>query len=128
MQLTKNFNLKEFNCKNGIKVPALYIENVNELAYRLEIIRKELKDTPIKINSAYRTKYWNSLIGGVYNSHHLEAKAVDIESVFSPGEVFKTIIKLTEEGRLPNNGCVIQYRTFVHYDIRENNNLIKIKK
>lgn len=128
MQLTKNFNIKEFDCKNGAKVPAVYIEHVKEIAKRLEIIRKALKNTPIKINSGYRTNLWNMLVNGVKDSQHLKAKAVDIKSVFEPKEVYETIIALTEKGKLPNNGCVILYRTFVHYDIRENNNLIKIKK
>lgn len=128
MQITKNFNIKEFDCNDGTKVPAIYLQNVKELAKRLEIIRRKLKNTPIKITSGYRTKMWNVLVGGVNNSQHLEAKAVDFKSTLSPEEVFKIIIQLTDGGKLPNNGCVIQYRTFVHYDIRENNNLIKIKK
>lgn len=128
MQITKNFNIKEFDCNDGTKVPAIYLQNVKELAKRLEIIRRKLKNTPIKITSGYRTKMWNVLSGGVNNSQHLEAKAVDFKSTFSPEEVYTLIIQLTDEGKLPNNGCVIQYRTFVHYDIRENNNLIKIKK
>lgn len=126
MQLTKNFNIKEFDCKNGTKVPAVYLENVKEVAKRLEIIRKALKDTPIKITSGYRTVLWNKLCNGVKNSQHLTGKAVDIKSVFEAKEVYNKIIELTEKGKLPNNGAVKLYRTFVHYDIRENDKLLKL--
>lgn len=126
MQITKNFNIKEFDCKDGTKVPAIYLENIKEIAKRLEIIRKALKDTPIKIKSGYRTRLWNTIVNGVKNSQHLEAKAVDIQSVFTSEEVYNKIIELTEKGKLPDSGMVKKYKDFVHYDIRKNNKLIKI--
>lgn len=126
MQISKNFKLEEFDCKNGTKVPAIYLDNVKELAKRLEIIRRALKNTPLKINSGYRTKTWNTLIGGVKNSQHLTASAADIKSVFTPTVVYDTIIKLVRDGKLPNSGCVIKYKNFVHYDIRKNESLIKL--
>jgi len=35
-------------------------------------------DKPIKINSGYRTEYWNKKCGGTPNSSHLRALAADI--------------------------------------------------
>lgn len=126
MQLTKNFKLKEFDCKDGTKVPAIYLQNIKEIARRLEIIRRGLKDTPLKINSGYRTRTWNMIVGGVRNSQHLEGMAADIKSIFTAEEVYNKIIELTENGKLPDNGMVKKYKSFVHYDIRKNNKLIKL--
>ena len=42
MQITKNFNLDEFHCKDGTKVPEEFIANVVELAQNLQVLRDKI--------------------------------------------------------------------------------------
>jgi uncharacterized protein YcbK (DUF882 family)/peptidoglycan hydrolase-like protein with peptidoglycan-binding domain len=90
-QLTPNFNVKEFACKDGARTP--YIKGLMReqglskkdakarakgLAERLERVRKLSGDRPIVINSAYRTKAYNaSLTGSATNSAHTRGYACD---------------------------------------------------
>ena len=118
MKLTKNFNLKEFECKCGCDMPLEVYENVIKLAAELQKLRTYL-DRPIKINSAYRCPEHNSKIGGSKNSQHLLGKASDIvvESL-KPAEVFIIIEDLIDFGELLQGGLG-NYQTFTHYDIRK---------
>jgi len=118
MKLTKNFNLKEFECKCGCDMPLEVYENVIKLAGELQKLRTYL-DRPIKINSAYRCPEHNSKIGGSKNSQHLLGKASDIvvESL-KPAEVFIIIEDLIDFGELLQGGLG-NYQTFTHYDIRK---------
>ena len=79
MQLTKNFQLSEFACKDGTPVPDEYLDNVKELAKELQVLRDFL-ESPLRINSAYRTKTYNKSVGGAEKSKHLVAMAADLSS------------------------------------------------
>ena len=117
MQLTKNFNLKEFTCKDGTDVPAQFIKNVQELANNLQIIRDEIK-LPIKINSGYRSPKHNKKIGGKAYSMHLFACASDISvNNLSSKELYIIICRLIREKKIKDGGLAV-YPTFVHYDVR----------
>ena len=90
-QLTPNFNVKEFACKDAARTP--YVKGLMReqglskkdakarakgLAERLERVRKLSGDRPIMINSAYRTKAYNaSLTGSATNSAHTKGYACD---------------------------------------------------
>lgn len=116
--LTKNFFLKEFSCKNGIWVPDEYIENVQELADNLQILSYFI-NVPIYINSGYRTPQYNKSIGGSKNSQHLYAKAADIriKTGISTACIYDIIEGLIRTGQMKQGGVGL-YNTFVHYDIR----------
>ena len=115
--VSKNFKINEFACKDGANVPEEFLPNVFKLATQLEIIRTHF-GMPIIINSGYRTKAYNKRVGGALASQHLTASAVDIVVMgFSPHVVFTTISSLMRSGHIAG-GCVILYKTFVHYDIR----------
>ena len=117
MQLTKNFHLLEFGCKDGVGVPAKYLDNVKKLANNLQVLRDEL-NSPIVINSAYRHTAYNKRINGVKNSQHLTASASDINvKGFTPEEVAETILELIKEGKISEGGVGL-YNSFVHLDIR----------
>ena len=77
--ITKNFQYKEFFCK-GIKPPPEYANNVMACAEQLQRVRDLIKK-PIIITSAYRTKTYNTAIGGAAASEHLTASAVDSHAV-----------------------------------------------
>lgn len=121
MQLTKNFHLSEFACKdkNQTPVPAEYMPNVTLLAENLQVLR-DFIDQPIDLNSAYRTPAYNEKVGGSPKSQHLVALAGDIdcsELNWTPRQIAKIIESLIELGLMTEGGIGI-YSTFVHYDAR----------
>lgn len=129
MQLTKNFNLSEFACKDGTPVPASLIPNVQELANNLQVLRDDLNtNRPAKappgvvitlpVNSAYRTKTYNKKVGGKPASKHLTAQAGDITCKWEdPKQLAARIEKLIAAGKMKQGGIGI-YPGFTHYDVR----------
>jgi len=116
-QLTKDFNVSEFACKDGTSVPAKLLDNVNSLAKNLQQLRDKVGKA-IKINSAYRTVTHNKAIGGEVNSQHLLGRAADIVvSGMTPSNVKKQIEELIKEKKMLEGGIGL-YNSFVHYDIR----------
>lgn len=118
MQITKNFNSKEFACKDGTQVPKSLHLNMVALAQNLQIIRDKI-GKPIIINSGYRTPIYNKKISGSPKSQHLTASASDIRVVGMSSEALhRVILDLIKEGKIHNGGLGL-YNTFVHYDIRK---------
>ena len=122
MQLTKNFHLSEFNCKDGTVVPEDLMDNAKELAKALQIIR-DFIDEPMDLNSVYRHPQYNKDIGGGSQSQHLLCKAADIdcdELSFNPKQLARIIKGLISLGLIPEGGIGIYTSdNFVHYDIRK---------
>jgi len=119
MKLTKNFKLKEFECKGGGKMPLDVYENVIKLAGQLQILR-DYTGRAITINSAYRNPQHNAKINGSSKkSQHLLGKAADITiEGLKPAEVYRIIEDLIELGEMLQGGLG-SYDTFTHYDIRK---------
>lgn len=63
------------NTPNDINI----IKNLVRLVEFLQMIRNELH-LPIIINSAYRSKEVNEVVGGVSSSYHMKGLAADIRS------------------------------------------------
>ena len=117
MKLTKNFYLHEFSCNDGTPVPEKFMDNVQELANNLQILRDYLKQ-PIGINSGFRHPEYNKRIGGVKNSQHLTASAGDIVvGNMTPKQVARKIRMLIDYGVMEEGGVGL-YNSFTHYDIR----------
>ena len=115
--LTRNFNLSEFRCKDGTGVPPEYLCNVRVLATNLQVIRAKIGQ-PLVIVSGYRTSEHNRTCGGATNSYHLSAQAADIRcGGLSPVELHAVIRDLIASGYIHDGGLGL-YDTFVHYDIR----------
>lgn len=80
--MIRNFTFKEliktdtglYNLPNDLNI----IKNLVRLAEFLQIIRNELH-LPIVINSGYRSKEVNEVVGGVSSSYHVKGLAVDIK-------------------------------------------------
>ena len=120
MQLTKNFNLSEFQCKCGCEMPEFVKKNVEELAKDLQVIRDKvgIGFTP---NSAYRCPKHNQIIGGVKTSQHLKGKAADIKiKGIEPSEVADLVEDLMKTEAITKGG-VGRYNSFTHIDIRGTN-------
>ena len=116
-QLTKNFNLSEFRCRDGSDVPEELMENVYLLAENLQVLRDHL-GKPVRVISGYRSPAYNRKIGGAKKSQHMVARAADIKvSGMHPDDVRQEILGLIKEGKMATGG-VGRYTTFTHYDTR----------
>lgn len=130
-QLTTDFHLREFKCKDGTEVPTNLFCNVVELATQLQIIRNDLNanrpkaapakvDIGISIISGYRTPTWNEKVGGKDHSFHLKAMAGDLTCKWeSPKQLSARIKRLIKEKKIKQGGVGL-YPGFVHYDVRGN--------
>lgn len=119
MQITKNFKLSEFDCKDGSVMPDTVIFRVVKLANQLQVLRDYL-NKPISINSGYRSKSYNAIIGGVTNSQHILGNASDITvKGLKPLQVKEAIEHLINKGDMLQGGIGL-YKTFIHYDIGYN--------
>lgn len=107
--VSKNFKVKEFRCKDGsdkILIDVDFVQNY------LQKIRDFFG--PVTINSGYRTKAYNTRVGGAKSSYHLQGRAFDIVAKgFDAREVAEFASKLGING-------VIFYadKNFVHVDSR----------
>ena len=108
--LSKNFQVKEFRCKDG--TDKMLIDT--EMVYILQKIR-ELARKAVTINSAYRTTSWNKKQNGASNSYHLYGRAFDI---WSNGLSNDNICKIANTFGLLGIG---RYANFVHIDSRTKN-------
>ena len=116
-QLTENFTLEEFNCKDGTVVPTSLMPAIKKLAGELQILRNLLGE-PIHINSGYRSPAYNKKVGGKPNSYHMKAMAADITvKSMRPKQLAAFIEKEIAKGTLKFGGLGI-YPGFIHVDIR----------
>ena len=116
MKLTTNFNLSEFQCKCGCKMPAFVEENIKELAENLQVLRDTVGR--LDLTNAYRCREHNADVGGATNSQHLTGKAADIKSkTIKPSEIAGTVDDLMKNEKFKLGGVGI-YNTFTHVDIR----------
>jgi uncharacterized protein YcbK (DUF882 family) len=118
--MTKNFKLKEFECKCGCDMPLEVYENIIKLASQLQFLR-DYTGRPITINSAYRCPEHNAKVGGSKTSQHLLGKAADITiQSLKPAEVYALIEELIDMGHMLQGGLgLYEEKGFVHYDIRK---------
>lgn len=117
MRLTNNFNLNEFESKDGAEFPDEVKRQIQRLADNLQVLRDSI-DKPIEINSGYRSPEHNKSIKGAKNSFHVKGMAADIViEGMTPKEVFDKIQELIEDGKMVQGGLK-DYKSFTHYDIR----------
>tara|TARA_R110000737_G_scaffold64135_4_gene91842 strand:+ start:4450 stop:4821 length:372 start_codon:yes stop_codon:yes gene_type:complete len=119
--MTKNFNISEFNSKDGSKMPSDVFLNMIKLANQLQILR-DYTGRAITVNSGYRSPKHNAKIGGSLSSQHLLGKAADITiEALKPSEVYMIIDELIDMGLMLQGGLgLYEKKGFVHYDIRKN--------
>lgn len=107
--ISKNFKLREFACKDGSNL----VKVDSELLVKLQKLRDRIKK-PIIITSGYRTESHNKKVGGSKNSQHLYGKAVDIKV---SGMTPQTLLKHAES--VGFNGIGL-YKWGIHVDVRKN--------
>ncbi len=133
MKLSKNFKLKEFTRsavahRNGIdNTPnSEQLRNIKEL---VEDLLQPLRDRigcVITINSGFRCKHLNSLVGGAYKSQHTFGKASDIDVSCMPlQEVFKIITNEFEFDKV-----ILEFGEWIHvsYAKGKNRKIVLIAK
>ena len=108
-QLSENFKVKEFACKdNSDKI----LIDVGFVQTYLQDIRTHF-GKPVVVNSGYRTPAYNTRVGGAKNSYHMQGRAFDIAiKGVTPQQIAQYASTLGIKG-------IIQYNTFVHVDSRE---------
>ena len=139
-QITKNFQLKEFNCKCGCEMPTDIVEQITELAENLQIIRDSIPNIKsLIVVSGYRCIDYNNNLREqtlAYNkknpdrkrklpakkSQHLSGKAADIQvnlenKKMDTADIYNVIEDLTVKKKIKQGGLGL-YNNFVHYDIR----------
>ena len=109
IQLSENFKVKEFACKDGndkILIDVTFVKT------HLQDIRTHF-GKPVNISSGYRTDSYNRYVGGAKSSYHVKGRAFDISiKGVEPKEIAKYAASIGVPG-------VIQYNTFVHVDSRD---------
>ena len=108
-KVSEHFKAKEFQCKDNSE----YLLVATELIETLEKIRSHF-NTPVIINSGYRTPSWNSKANGASNSYHCKGMAADI---VVKGHSSKEVAKYADS--IMEQGGVIKYTNFTHIDVRE---------
>lgn len=108
-QVSANFKVREFACKDGSDVVVIDSDLIEVLQY----IRDHFKKA-VNINSAYRTASYNKKVGGVTNSQHCKGTAADIRI---SGVKPKDIAAVAEQ-KLKGKGGIGIYSGFVHVDTR----------
>ena len=71
--VSDNFKVKEFACKDGSDKILIDLDLIEKLQKLREYLKK-----PIIITSGYRTSSYNKEVGGAANSYHCKGQAVDI--------------------------------------------------
>jgi len=80
MKLSEHFSLEELtitSVRADNTPPQDLIAALTDTAHRMEDIRNLLDGKPIHINSGYRSKHVNEIVGGAVNSAHMTGHAVD---------------------------------------------------
>ena len=111
-QLSDNFKVKEFRCKDGSDEILIS----TELVAVLEKLRAKL-NCSININSGYRTKSHNKAIGGSSTSKHCKGLAADIVCM-RDGKVVPTKEVCCAAQDLDIDGIAIINDTSTHIDVR----------
>ena len=107
--LSKNFQVKEFACKDGSDPVFISAELVD----LLQKIRDHF-ERPVTITSGFRTAKHNKAEKGATYSQHLYGTAADIKVAgVKPADV-----AAYAETLLPNSGGIGRYKTFTHVDVR----------
>ena len=119
MQLTANFKLDEFRCRDGSEIPVELLPRLETLAVQLQMLRDRVQ-APIVIVSAFRSLEYNRRIGSKDTSQHVQGRAADIRVLgVDVQELAKICEELMDTGRWIQGGIGVYPKdNFVHVDTR----------
>lgn len=93
------------------------IENLKKVMYILDIVRAHMKK-PILVNSGYRCKKLNEIVGGVQESMHTKGLAADFRT--GKKEDISTMFEFLKENQKEFKIIeLINYKTFIHMGVSE---------
>lgn len=92
-------------------------ENLKKVMYILDMVRVYI-GKPILINSGYRCKKLNEMVGGVQNSMHTKGLAADFRTKGKEdiNTIFEFLKKNQKELKIIE---LINYKTFIHMGVSE---------
>jgi hypothetical protein len=100
MKLSHNFSLEEFTFSNTAIRKGIdntpdekHIANLQALCVHILQPLRDKLGKEVRINSGYRCKELNRVIGGARNSQHIEGKAADIQIIDTNVEELFQFIK-----------------------------------
>lgn len=93
------------------------IENLKKVMYILDMVRVHM-EKPIFINSGYRCKKLNEMVGGVQKSMHTKGLAADFrtEKREDINRMFEFLKKNQKKFKIIE---LINYKTFIHMGVSE---------
>ena len=93
------------------------IDNLKKVMYVLDIVRAHI-GKPILVNSGYRCKKLNEMVGGTQNSMHTKGLAADIRT--REKEDMNIMYEFLKENRKKLKIIeLINYKTFIHVGVSE---------
>lgn len=116
IKLSRNFDWKEFTNSDTAKAHNIHNaitdwdvrDNIKALVDNVLQPLRDVWGAPLFINSGYRCKELNELVGGVETSQHTKGEAADV-GCSDPYALAKLLLKMT----LPFDQIVL-YPTFLH--------------
>ncbi len=121
MRISENFDLKEFtNSSTATKKnidnnpSAEEIVNLKNLVVKLLQPLRVIYGLPLVVNSGYRSKKLNAVVGGVVNSQHTKGEAADI-ACDNPSK----LIEALKRSELQFDQAIL-YPTFLHLSLKRN--------
>jgi hypothetical protein len=98
--------------------PRKYWNNLGRTLKVLDKLRSDL-GVPIIITSSYRDSDYNGAVGGVPNSHHCFARAIDfVARGGTPDQWGNKLIRYQQQGVFRGGIGIYRSRNFVHVDTR----------
>lgn len=92
-------------------------ENLKKVMYILDIVRTHM-GKPIFVNSGYRCKKLNEIVGGVQKSMHTKGLAADFRT--GEKEDINTMFEFLKENQKKFKIIeLINYKTFIHMGVSE---------
>lgn len=118
------FNIKEMTKSQTAKLYHIdntptkeVVENLKKVMYILDIVRVYI-GKPILINSGYRCKKLNEMVGGVQNSMHTKGLAADFRT--GEKEDINTMFEFLKRNQKKFKIIeLINYKTFIHIGVSE---------
>jgi zinc D-Ala-D-Ala carboxypeptidase len=127
MQLSEHFSLAEFIESATARARGItnhpspeMLARLKQTAAQMEKVRTILGGKPILVTSGYRGPELNAAVGGVSNSHHAQAQAVDFHcpAFGTPYDVCKALEAKQKE--LKYDQLIHEQRSWVHISFAPN--------
>ena len=115
-EMTKSSMAKTYQIDNEPKEDFI-TENLKKTMYILDLVRVYIGE-PIYINSGYRCKKLNEIVGGVSNSMHTKGLAADFRTlnISHLDTIFEFLKKNKNKFQIKE---LIRYKNFIHVAISE---------